>query len=87
MSLKNAFRQLWSAATFKPLLSKPEYTKVLILASKGDKLCDYTCSIRIQHKWQGRIRFHLSGGHDLPADDPNWLTEHIKEFVHYNFAQ
>lgn len=87
VALKNAFKQIWSAATFSPLLKKPNFSKILILASTADKLCDYTCSVKIHHKWQGRIRFHQTAGHDLPTDDPDWITYHIKEFVQYNFAE
>lgn len=87
VSVMNAVRQLWSAATFTPLKKAPKNTKVLILASTADRLCDYTCSVKIHHHWQGKIRFHQTAGHDIPIDDPKWLISHIQEFVKSNFFE
>jgi hypothetical protein len=35
----------------------------------------------IAEKYRARHELHPSGGHDLPLDDPHWITERIAQFA------
>lgn len=78
VSLKNTIRQLLAAARFKSDGFKPKIP-TLILASVEDRMVSVHCSEKIAKAWNVPIMFHPTGGHDLSADDPQWIVEKIKE--------
>jgi pimeloyl-ACP methyl ester carboxylesterase len=76
VSLKNTFRQLVAAMCFSfPPMSPGN---IVLFASQKDRLVSAECSKRIAKVWQVPIDVNLSAGHDLPLDDPHWLTLKIK---------
>lgn len=80
VSWLNALRQLYAASQFKAPQHQPN-TKVLLLASKQDRLVSMQCSQTIQHAWQCPCQYHVSAGHDLPLDDPPWLLQQLHAFI------
>lgn len=73
--------QVLAALSFSPSKVAPD-TQVMLLASQGDRLCSYKCSVQLSKLWSVPIELHPSAGHDLPIDDPNWLIERIKAFIY-----
>lgn len=78
---KSFINQIKAALTSKVDISVPKDIKILILAGKEDKLCNYKSSIRLNKAWGGEIELHQTAGHDLPIDDPTWLVETIKKWI------
>lgn len=76
----NAVRQLVAAARFRPPLERPE-TKILLLNSAGDQLCDFSCSQKISAHWQLPLETHATAGHDLTLDDPGWVLDRARAFT------
>ncbi len=76
VSLFNSLRQLWAASQFSAPDAAPP-TKVLVLASQGDRLCHWKCSEAIAKLWKAELRVHPDAGHDLPIDDPAWVLQQI----------
>ncbi|MEC4749071.1 alpha/beta hydrolase [Methylomicrobium sp. Wu6] len=76
VSGKNAYRQLYAAATYYPGNSKPT-PPILLLNSLGDKLVAPCCSETIAQKWQIELHTHSWGGHDLTLDDSEWVVTEI----------
>lgn len=76
---RNALRQLWAAARFRPADERP-LPDALLLASAGDRIVDWRCSQRLADRWQWSLRIHPDAGHDLPLDDPDWI---VGELVRY----
>lgn len=71
------FKQLFAATKFKtPYAIKIPYT---ILAAKKDRLAHFTCSEALSKRFNAHLVLHESAGHDLPADDPDWVVARIKE--------
>ncbi len=79
VSFANTLRQLSAAARFKP--QQQPTPPLLVIASQADRLVDYRCSLAIHQAWQTALRIHPSAGHDLPLDDPGWLSEVIQEWL------
>jgi pimeloyl-ACP methyl ester carboxylesterase len=80
ISLKNSFRQIIAAATFRPGDIKPQQP-VLLLNGKGDRLVAPVCSEAIHKKWNLELRRHLWAGHDLTLDDGAWVALQLKDWV------
>jgi pimeloyl-ACP methyl ester carboxylesterase len=76
----NAFRQLWAAARYRPQLP-PEHARLLVLASRGDRLVDPDCSRRLARAWRAVCIEHPSAGHDLPLDDGPWVAARLAEWL------
>lgn len=76
----SALNQLAAALTFSPSKEAPN-SDLLFLAGKKDRLCSYECSVKLHNLWGGQIEIHPKAGHDLPADDPDWLVEKISSFA------
>ncbi len=49
----------------------------IVLASKADRLVSYRCSEVIAHDLQWPLLLHVSAGHDLPLDEPEWVINNI----------
>lgn len=46
-----------------------------IINSTHDRLVHYSCSVEIAAKLGGDLITHPTAGHDLPLDEPEWLSE------------
>jgi len=79
VSGKNAYRQLYAAATYRPGGAKPK-PPVLLLNSLGDKLVSPDCSTAIAQKWQLELHTHPWGGHDLTLDAGEWVVAEIGDW-------
>lgn len=80
VSLPNTFRQLLAGATFRVGDFTPSIP-VQLLASTLDRMVSIKCSRAIASKWNLPLVEHPTGGHDLTADDPKWVTMQIKETI------
>ncbi len=83
ISLKNSFRQIIAAATYRPGNIKPEQP-VLLLNGLGDNLVSPACSEAIHKKWDLELRKHLWAGHDLTLDDGAWVVLQLKDWLDQN---
>lgn len=79
-SALNALRQLIAAARFRGTPHAP-CCPTLVLASRADALVHPVCSAEIAAAWDATLIEHPWAGHDLPHDDPAWLTDTIAEWV------
>ena len=83
VSLKNSFRQIIAAATYRPGDIKPEQP-VLLLNGLGDRLVAPACSEVIHKKWNLELRRHPWAGHDLTLDGGAWVAMQLKDWVDQN---
>ena len=74
-----ALAQIVAAMRFRapPQLSIP----ALILAAVGDRFTDPTCSRRLAQHFGAELRLHPSAGHDLPLDDPEWVSREVASWA------
>ena len=79
VSPNNALRQLLAAARFRASLQAPA-TRLLVLASAGDRLVDPRCSRRLAEAWDCPLVEHPHAGHDLPLDDGAWIVEQVQRW-------
>ncbi|MBJ6139046.1 alpha/beta fold hydrolase [Marinobacter litoralis] len=72
----NVLRQLYAASRYKP---RAQNIKVpaLVLASKGDRLTDWRCSLALAEALKCPLELHPAAGHDLPLDAPQWLIDQL----------
>ena len=71
--------QLWAAASYRvPATIAPP---LLVLTSRADRLVDVRCSRQLAARLQAPLCEHASAGHDLPADDPEWVLDRIAEWA------
>ncbi len=80
ISLKNSFRQIVAAASYRPGDIKPK-PPVLLLNGLGDRLVSPACSEAIQKKWNLELHRRIGAGHDLTLDDGAWVALQLKEWV------
>lgn len=80
ISLKNSFRQIIAAASYRPGDMKPEQP-VLLLNGLGDRLVSPNCSEAIHKKWHLELRCHPWAGHDLTLDDGAWVASQLKDWA------
>jgi pimeloyl-ACP methyl ester carboxylesterase len=75
----NVLRQLAAAARFR----SPARIGVplMVLAAAHDPLARADCGRRIANKYGARFQLHPTAGHDLPLDDPGWVTERVADFA------
>ena len=71
--------RLISTSHFK---NKPD-CRVLVLASKNDRLVNYQCSLKTAKDWACELHIHQTAGHDLPLDDTNWIIKKIQSVFKY----
>ncbi len=76
VSRANGLRQLLAAARFRAD-GAPQATRVLLLASSGDRLVNVACSNALANAWGAELAEHSQTGHDLPLDDPAWLVQRV----------
>jgi pimeloyl-ACP methyl ester carboxylesterase len=70
-------RQLLAAARYRarPL---PHQVPLLVLAGGGDRLVDPACTRALAAATPGAtLREHPDAGHDLPLDDPGWVSDAV----------
>ncbi len=72
VSAASARNQLLAAATFS-ITAQPKQP-ILIVSSSADKLVSHQCSQKIHQQWQTAYQHHATAGHDLPLDEPDWLS-------------
>lgn len=75
LSLRNAFAQLWAASHY--FIGRKASDNSFVYCSKEDRLVHWRCSEKLAHYWQVPLECELAAGHDLPLDNPDWLTEKI----------
>ena len=80
ISLKNSFRQIIAAASYRPGDTK-HMQPILLINGKGDRLVAPICSESIHKKWNLELRSHFWGGHDLTLDDGAWVALQLKEWI------
>ena len=71
---RNVLRQLWAASRFRAPPTLPAQ-RLLLLASRADRMVSWQCSQRLAARYQAPTALHPSAGHDLPLDDPQWLIQ------------
>jgi len=70
---------LRAAAQFRP---QPICTvDGLVLASDGDRMVSVRASQALARQFNWPIQHHKSAGHDLPMDDPHWVTKQISQWL------
>ncbi len=79
VSTASVINQFCAAAKFY-VTTKPQQP-ILIVTSKADRLVDYRCSLKLCQKWQTDYVQHDTAGHDLPLDEPEWLSDAIGQWV------
>jgi alpha-beta hydrolase superfamily lysophospholipase len=80
VTLPNTIRQLVAGALFTVGNFTPSIP-IQILAATQDRMVSVECSRQIAKKWNLPIEEHHTAGHDLTADDPEWVVMKIKEFI------
>ncbi len=80
ISLKNSFRQIIAAASYRPGDIKPKQP-VLLLNGQGDRLVSPACSEAIHKKWNLELHSRIGSGHDLTLDDGAWVVLQLKAWL------
>jgi len=76
---RSAIRQILAAGTFgRP---KQISAKLLVLASRGDRLVQHRCSERLATAYGAPLQLHDDGGHDLILDAPDWVCARVHDWV------
>lgn len=68
--------QSLAAVTFRAPRRLPIPT--LVLASTADRLLSYRCSEQLARRYDAPLRLHDTAGHDLPLDDPDWVSDQVR---------
>lgn len=71
---ENFLRQLILASRIR-IDKWPSHMPLKIISSQMDRLVDSSCSDEMAIYLKGTQYIHMSAGHDLPLDDPQWLAE------------
>lgn len=80
MSRKSFACQLMAAARFTPPPVEQMGTPLLFLSSRGDELVDPRCSADLARRYAAPHVQHPWAGHDLPLDDPDWVSCQIADW-------
>jgi pimeloyl-ACP methyl ester carboxylesterase len=80
VSLKNSYRQIVAAASYRPGAVNPKQP-VLLLSGLGDRLVSPACSEAIHKKWNLELRRHPWAGHDLTLDDGGWVVLQLRAWL------
>ena len=76
----NILRQLWAAITYRAVQTAPP-VPVLLLGGQQDQLVNVKCSLALAQHWGCSIRLLSTAGHDLPLDDPVWVSQQVREWL------
>lgn len=79
VSSLSAINQLWAASRFK--IDSPTKSFVVVIAAKGDRLVNASCSHHLSLALKAPLEVHPDAGHDLPLDDPEWLLSVFAKFL------
>lgn len=71
------FAQLLAAARFDPPAPSAIETPLEFVCSRHDALVSPRCTHDLAKHYASALREHPWAGHDLPLDDPNWLSEQL----------
>ena len=71
-----ALKQMLAAARFQAP-PRPPLGRVLLIASRKDRIASYRCTKQLADYWGLSPLIHATAGHDLPLDEPEWLVEHL----------
>lgn len=71
----NFIRQLVLASRIK--IGRQIKSKLVVIGSQNDRLVSWKCSQAIAASFKGQFYINKYSGHDLPLDDPEWLTQII----------
>lgn len=71
-----AVKQILAAARYQAPPQKP-LDRVLLIASRKDRIASYRCTEQLAEFWGISPLIHATAGHDLPLDEPEWLLEHL----------
>lgn len=85
VSLRNALVQLGAGLIF--VAPKALAVPLVVIASKADRIVSYRCSRAIANKYQAPFHLHPTAGHDLPADDPEFLAATISSTLSGKLSQ
>ncbi len=83
VSKLNLALQLTAAAQF--LAPTQLSTPLLVLASEKDRMVNPACSKAIAERYDAKILFHATAGHDLPLDDGPWVATMIAQWENKEF--
>jgi pimeloyl-ACP methyl ester carboxylesterase len=72
---RDALSQIVAAIRFQPPAKIPVPT--LVVASRGDRLVDPSCSEEIAKFYGAEISYHPNANHDLTTDDPEWMAKQV----------
>ncbi len=79
----NFFRQAFVARQLKAQSAPPDIP-VLVLSSRNDKVVHFTCSEKIAEKFKAPHFVHPTAGHDLFLESPEWIRDHVADFMKTN---
>lgn len=77
VSLPDIVSQLIAAAKYKPEVKKLRELPGVSITSRKDRMVSFKCSVKLSAATGWPLRINESAGHDLPADDPEWLIEQL----------
>ena len=77
---RNVFGQLIAASRYRGPTDAP-VERVYFYNAAGDRLVRPGCTARIARRWKKTLMTHPTAGHDLPADDPDWLEAGIRRNI------
>lgn len=83
VSRRNGLLQLAAAVRFSAPANRPN-VPVLVLASRGDRLVNPLCSMRLAEAWNTEIAIHPDAGHDLALDDGPWVVQQVQAWLSPN---
>lgn len=75
-------KMLRAAALFRP--QSRCAVSGLVLASDGDRMVSVRASEDIAQRFNWPLSRHLSAGHDIPLDDPQWVVDEVAQFIQRN---
>lgn len=75
----NFVKQVFAASQYNFPDKKPK-VDLLMLNSLGDKLVHPVCTERIAESWKLKVHTHPTAGHDIPLQDPTWVSEQILQW-------
>ncbi len=80
VSRLSAVHQLLAATRYRAPDQRPE-VPMLLLSSARDRLVSSQCSQAIAGAWHCPLKIHPTAGHDLPLDDPQWVTQQAVDWL------
>lgn len=75
ISLRNFVHQILAASSFKFPDAPP--VPCHLIGTKGDRFVNCSCTLNLARDWKIPAAIHPTAGHDLPLDEPEWLSQQI----------